>query len=234
MYRSRLKDLAYLKIETRSGSYSILDDDFAAAQGWDYGCDYEVVEKFEAPMTLAEMRSDPGIAEWGAFAQGSGARSIEYPRVWDRLLDRLSADPAKTEKRRKSAASRHTLEREIEALLAAEPGRFAPHGFKLDLRATQRPFPRGGRADLIFFDEAADRFVVVELKRDLVGRNAIAQLLSYRASVREQFPAARPPLGLLVGSRLDNEAAGMVEERRAPPIHRPGQARILNRRRRPR
>ena len=83
---------------------------------------------------------------------------------------------------------------------------------QLELRAKQHPFPRGGRADLGFYDRAQRCFVVVELKRDLVGRIAAAQLLSYRASAREEFSARKRPIGILVGGRLDNEAAGMIDD----------------------
>jgi predicted RNA-binding protein with PUA-like domain len=213
MYRSQVKrDLAYL-IETRSDAYSILDDDFAAQQRWDYGCDYEVIERFEAPMTLEEMRSDQALSEWGALRAGFRRRVYAIPPdVWDHLLERLSVSRAQTENRRRAAQRRYTFEREIEETLAREPERFAPHGLQLALRAKQHPFPRGGRADLVFYDRNQRCFVVVELKRDLVGRIAVAQLLSYRASVREEFRARKRPIGILVGGRLDNEAAGMIDD----------------------
>lgn len=54
--------------------------------------------------------------------------------------------------------------------------------------------------------------MVIELKRGLVSRNAIAQLLSYRSSISDEFPARRRPIGLLVGDRLDNEAQGLVDD----------------------
>ena len=54
--------------------------------------------------------------------------------------------------------------------------------------------------------------MVIELKRGLVSRNAVAQLRSYRSSISEEFPARRRPIGLLVGDRLDNEAGGMIED----------------------
>lgn len=53
---------------------------------------------------------------------------------------------------------------------------------------------------------------MLELKRGLVSRNAVAQLLSYRSSIAEEFPKRRRPIGLLVGDRLDNEARGMVDD----------------------
>lgn len=52
--RRTRKDIAYL-IETRSAAYSLLEDDYASERGWDYGCDYEVIEKFRRPLGLAEM-----------------------------------------------------------------------------------------------------------------------------------------------------------------------------------
>jgi RecB family endonuclease NucS len=86
------------------------------------------------------------------------------------------------------------------------------HGYKLELRSQQHICRRGGRADLICFDVVSKRYVVIELKRGLVGRNAVAQLLSYRSSVADEFPARRRPIGLLVGDRLDNEARGIVDD----------------------
>jgi RecB family endonuclease NucS len=53
---------------------------------------------------------------------------------------------------------------------------------------------------------------VIELKRGMAGRDAVAQLLSYRSSIHEEFPKRRRPIGLLVGDRLDNEAVGMVAD----------------------
>ncbi len=53
---------------------------------------------------------------------------------------------------------------------------------------------------------------MIELKRGLVGRDAVAQLLSYLSSIAAEFPKRRRPMGLLVGDRLDNEARGMVED----------------------
>jgi len=71
----------------------------------------------------------------------------------------------------------------------------------------------GGRADLLFKDKQTKRYVVVELKRGPVGRNAVAQALSYRASIGTQFKVGRAlPTGVLVGDRLDNEAAGMIDD----------------------
>lgn len=212
LYRSRKnKDLAYL-IETRSDAYSLLDD-AAAQEGWDYGCDYEVLEKFSHPLTLAEMKADPALQDWGALRARFRRKVYGIPPdTWDHLLDRLTDDRTKTERRRRNAEKGITLERTIEDGLAADLRPFRRHGFQLELRLRQHVCRRGGRADLVCFDTSDRRYAVIELKRGLVGRNAIAQLLSYRSSIADEFPARRRPIGLLVGDRLDNEAAGMVDD----------------------
>ena len=213
LYRSRRKqDLAYL-IETRSDAYSLLDDEHAAEQGWDYGCDYEVIEKFRRPLGLTEMRADPALQDWGALRAGFRRRVYAIPPdTWNHLLDRLSEDRTKVERRRRSAAKRYALERDIEDRLAADLRPFRRHGLRLELRARQHVCRRGGRADLVCFETGEKRYVIIELKRGLVSRNAVAQLLSYRSSIAEEFPARRRPIGVLVGDRLDNEAAGMIAD----------------------
>jgi hypothetical protein len=213
LYRARKrKDLAYL-IETRSAAYSLLDNDVAAEHGWDYGCDYEVIEKFEHPRTLEEMKSDPALREWGALSARFRRKVYEIPPdTWNHLLDQLSVDRSASERRRRRAAKRYALERDIEDRLARDLRPFRRHGFNLELRARQHVLRRGGRADLVCYDRAAARYVIIELKRGLASRNAVAQLLSYRASISEEFPARSPPIGILVGDRLDNEASGIIDD----------------------
>jgi hypothetical protein len=213
LYRSRAKrDLAYL-IETRSAAYSLLDEDQAAEMGWDYGCDYEVIEKFERPLTLDEMKCDPALGDWGALNARFRRRAYGIPPdTWDHLIDRLSGNRQRSERRRRKAAKRHSRERDIEDRLKADPSPLWRHGLDLEVRARQYVCRRGGRADLVCFDQREKRFVVIELKTGLGGRNAVAQLLSYRASIAEEFRARRPPLGVLVAERLDNEATGIVDD----------------------
>jgi len=104
-----------------------------------------------------------------------------------------------------------TLVADIEATLAAEPARFSVLGLDLRLVDRQHRCLHGGRADLVFQDKGSKRYVVVELKRGLVGRSAVAQVISYRASIAAEFKAKKP-IGVVVGDRQDNEAAGMVED----------------------
>ena len=211
LYRSSTrKDIAYL-IKARSDAYRI-DGHPDAEPGWDWGCDYEAMEKFAHPLSIAAMREDPVLREWGALRARFQRRVYRVPdEIWDGLLHRLHVDPGRIEQDSRRVDDLIRTEHEIESDLWAEHHRFARFGFDLEPLARQHWCSNGGRADLVFHDRRAQRIVVVELKRDLVGRNAAAQVLSYRASVTRDFPRRHPPLGLLIGRRIDSEAAGIVD-----------------------
>ena len=146
LYRSRLKkDLAYL-IETRSAAVLYPGRCAREKAGWDYGCDYEVLEKFAKPLTLGEMKSDPVLKDWGVLRSNFRRRVCEItPDIWDCLLDRLAVD---TRKVRQKAAKRHTLEREIEDRLAKDLRPFRPHGYKLEYPERQHIFGAVGEQTL--------------------------------------------------------------------------------------
>jgi EVE domain len=215
LYRTTPKmDIAYL-IETRSAAYSLLKDP-SAEPGWDYGCDYEVIEKFANPMGIAEIKADPVLEGWNAKNSRFQRRAFRIERgIWDHLITRLVADPTQIEEKLTRAEHLHTLEAEIEKILAEEPKRLSVLLSVLgDLYLVERQHRclNGGRADLVFKDKRSKRYVV-EVKRGLVGRSAVAQALSYRASVGAEFHVGGElPLGVVVGERLDNEAAGMIED----------------------
>jgi RecB family endonuclease NucS len=132
--------------------------------------------------------------------------------VLNQLIDRLAKDRRKFDRNRRTAAKRYALERDIEDRLAADLRPFQRYGYNLEFRERQHICQRGGRADIVAFDLDAKQYVIIELKRGLVSRDAVAQLLAYRASIVDEFPTRRRPIGLLVGDRLDNQAQGMVDD----------------------
>lgn len=210
LYRSqKRRDIAYL-IKARSDAYR-LSGHLDAEAGWDWGCDYEVMEKFSHPLPLSDMRADPVLSQWGAFRARFRRRAYAVPDdIWERLLYRLNVDVGRVEQESRRVDGLLRTEREIESELWADPGRFARFGFDLRPLARQHWCSNGGCADLVFYDRRSRRTVVVELKRDLVGRNAAGQVLSYRASMASDFPRGGDAMGLLVGRRIDGEAKGIV------------------------
>jgi len=82
------KDIAYL-IQARSDAYSLLQDP-AAEPGWDYGCDYEVIEKFAGPMDIAEIRADPALENWNAMKGRFQGKAYKIQlEIWEHLIVRL-------------------------------------------------------------------------------------------------------------------------------------------------
>jgi hypothetical protein len=70
-------------IQAESDAYSIADDN---DHGWDYGCDYEILYKFENPIQMKDLRMSPSFDEWGplkgSFQKTTFRISLEY---WNKL-----------------------------------------------------------------------------------------------------------------------------------------------------
>jgi hypothetical protein len=92
LYRAKLKkDIKYL-ILAESDAYSIADDN---DEGWNYGCDYQVLYKFENPVHIKDLRKDPSYDDWGPLllsvnGPGSGRRSALL-KVGENRLKRAHA-----------------------------------------------------------------------------------------------------------------------------------------------
>jgi len=85
------KDIAYL-IQARSDAYSILQDP-GAEPGWNYGCDYKVIEKFASSMDIAEIRADPALENWNAKKMQFQGKAFKIqPEIWEHLIARLVPD----------------------------------------------------------------------------------------------------------------------------------------------
>jgi RecB family endonuclease NucS len=174
------------------------------------------MEKFAKPLTYHEMTADPRLADWSALRKRFQGRVHSVPPdIWDHLLELLHVKRGEVERLRQRKRRRFSREHDIETALAGDLS--VLDGWHLDLVRRQFVCRNGGRADLVCLDERSGRYVLIELKIGLAGRNAVAQLLSYVASVSKQLPSRRQPHGILCADRLDNEAAGMVDMN--PALH---------------
>jgi hypothetical protein len=131
LYRTRPRsDLKYL-VRAESDAYAIAHHELAFRQGWDYGCDFRVLYAFRAPLTLADLRSDPYLEEWGAPRSNFRQRVYRISdQAWSRLVDLIGErEPAA----RSLLASRTVQagfvnEKELEDRIAAEPSLLHPSG----------------------------------------------------------------------------------------------------------
>ncbi|MFC5064979.1 EVE domain-containing protein [Actinomycetospora atypica] len=82
LYRSRrAKDVAYL---LRVTSDAVHED--VPARPWN--CEAEVVERFDPPVPLADLRADPVTATWPALRASFVRTGAPVPdEVWERLME---------------------------------------------------------------------------------------------------------------------------------------------------
>jgi hypothetical protein len=135
-------DFGYF-IEAKSDAYSLNEKGPAIKPGWDYGCEYQVLYKFRRPITIADVRDDPYLAEWGAFRANfqRSAYSIP-PNILHHLVERMAErEPTFGRFLRrggiKNAAYKILREEELENRLPARISVLRPLGFELEVRERQ-------------------------------------------------------------------------------------------------
>ena len=208
------KDIGYL-IQAESDAYSIVDDN---DQGWDYGCDYEVLYKFEHPVQINELRNSPSFDEWGPLKGSFQKTNFKIsPEYWIKL-NNLAAykNPGYQEiieqiqKERLSEGIR--LEEELEEALVTNLDVLKNFGHDLELyiNPESKQLGRqlickgnGGRIDLLCCDRTQKRYVVIELKNVRAGQNTFGQISNYMGWVQNRIAKSIPVIGLVISRGYD-------------------------------
>jgi len=210
LWRTRpASDIRHL-IQAASDAYSIGEDDYAIRRGWNYGCDYKVIYKFEHPVTVKDMRRTAHLEDWGALRANFQGRVFAIsPNHWKRLNDIASGknpgyrDFLRTV-RQAGVSLRIVREEQIEESLAQNPGLLKPFGHHLELRGRQVVCSGvGGRLDLLGYDTTRKRYVVIELKNVRATANTIGQIYTYMGWVQERLATGRPVIGLVISRGYD-------------------------------
>lgn len=224
------KDIGYL-IQTTSDSYSIADDEYAAEQDWDYGCDYQVFYKFDDPVTIRDLRDDPYFDDWGPLRQKFRRRSFPIlERFWNRL-NRLASDRNPgyrtfIEQRVQEQPVLERIEREeqLEETLVNNLGLLEKFDYDLELYTdaatgvTGRQLickGNGGRIDLLCYDRKGKQYVVVELKNVRASQNTFGQVANYVGWVQDRIAGRSPVIGLVISRGYDTrfESSRRVTDR---------------------
>src|SRR5215469_2912371 len=90
-------------------------------------------------------------------------------------------------------------EKEMEDLLWSHPEKFLNEPLKQFTRQQRSSI---GRSDLIFVD-GLDRFLVVELKKDKLTREAIFQVVDYFGAMKKAYPDKPVELLVIANSILE-------------------------------
>jgi hypothetical protein len=216
LYRAdQKKDIAYL-IVARSDAYS-LESEIGAVDGWKWGCDFEVVERFNPGLTIAEMRQDAILVDWPALKKNFIGRSHRIDDIyWSHLQARLGLSEDRLGARLAETEVRYKTEKSIEDRLYANPDLFRSHGLRLDMKHRQCRLPAPGSSiiDLVAWDRRGRRYVIIELKKGAADFSALGQVVAYRDRWQRLHPWIRRPLGLLVGDSLSPKIREVVKRRR--------------------
>jgi len=211
------RDIGYL-MQAASDAYSIADDDYASEHGWDYGCDYRVLYKFTAPVTIRDLHDTPHLHDWGAYKAKFWGRVFAIPpEHWKRLNQLASKKNPNYQKflgrvQGQAVAKNILLEEELEEELMSDLGLLRPLGYSLklyldpDTGATGRQFVCkgiGGRIDLLCYDSNAKRYVVIELKNVRAGQNTFGQICTYIGWVQDRIAGEIPVVGLVISRGYD-------------------------------
>ncbi len=208
------KDIGYL-IQAESDAYSIVDDN---DQGWDYGCDFDVLFRFENPIQIKDLRSSPSFEEWGplrgSFQKTTFKISLEY---WNKL-NNLAANKNQGYQevieliQKEPLSEGIRLEEELENELVANLDILKKFGHHLELYIdpasgqTGRQFickGNGGRIDLLCYDNAKKRYAVIELKNVRAGQNTFGQISNYMGWVQNRIAGNIPVIGIVISRGYD-------------------------------
>lgn len=212
LWRTRPKsDVGYL-LQAKSDAYSIVDDSYAQTSGWEYGCDYLPLFKFQCPLTISEIRNDPYLLDWRALRCQFQKSFFEIaPEIWGQLVRRLSENNSGLKRVLKKVQSDQPiaqeilLEEDLENHLVENLESLRPYGYDLQLIGRQVVCKgHGGRIDLLCLDQKVDRYVVIELKNVRAGQNTFGQVMTYVGWVNEHHPKRKPALGLVIARGVDN------------------------------
>lgn len=219
LYRTRPKqDIRYL-IQAASDSYPITDNPIAAKRGWDYGCGYKVLYKFEDSVTKQDFAKTPYLRDWGVYTSHFRRRVFRIPADHWHRLTRLATKKnpdyrdIATAVERDIVDPRIVLEEQLEDRLVKNLDLLRPHGYNLMLYQNEdgtngRQYVckgHGGRMDLFCYDATRRRYVVIELKNVPASQQTFGQISSYMGWVRERIAKRTPVFGLVISRGYDTK-----------------------------
>jgi hypothetical protein len=211
------QDIGYL-IQAESDAYSIADDDYASEKGWDYGCDYHPLYRFQQPVTSQDLRGDPYLQDWGAYRAQFRRRVFRIPFNYWTKLNQLAATKNTGYQAFIESVQRETLyktivlEEQLEESLVRNLSLLKRFGYGLELYTDPATGAEGrqlvckgdgGRIDLLCYERKRRRYVVIELKNVCASRGTFAQISSYVGWVQHRIAGDAPVIGLVISRGSD-------------------------------
>lgn len=203
------QDIKYLILAT-SDAYPIGEDEFSFEHGWDYGCDYKPLFKFQNSLSLKEIRKDPHLQNWNAYkANFNGSAYKTDPQMWKRINEILiQKNPEYKEFlknfRRETIIKDITTEKEVEENLAKNIHIMRKFGYDLEVEGQQVICKgQGGYMDILCKDKNNGNYVVIELKITKANRNTFGQISDYMGWVINKKAHGKQVKGIVISKSYD-------------------------------
>ncbi|BDZ68757.1 endonuclease NucS domain-containing protein [Methanobacterium ferruginis] len=205
------QDIKYL-IQAQSDAYTIDYDEYAFEHGWQYGCDYKPLFKFDNSLSYQELNEDPYLEDWNALRkrfQGIAFKTEE--RHWKRLQELLEEKNLAYKDFLKSFKPKEVIEVDIsEKLVEEELSKnldvLKKFGFDLKFLGRQvRCIGQGGRIDILCEDKKDGSLVIIELKIVKATRNTFGQISNYVGWAIKRKANGKNVKGLVISKGYDNE-----------------------------
>jgi hypothetical protein len=219
LYRTSPKmDIAYL-MQATSDAFDINDDYYTSEKGWDYGCEFRVMQKLQNPITIQDLRKDKLMRDWpvlkAQFRRRSWAIASEY---WERLNELAQKSnrgyETAVEKVQKSINRDIAYESELEEALFQDLTPLKKFGYDLEIYNDRHSGKKGkqficsgkgGRIDLLCYDRKKRKYVVIELKNVSASQKTIGQIMKYMGWVSQNISKGSPVLGLVISRGTEPE-----------------------------
>lgn len=207
----KYQDIKY-RIQAQIDAYTLDYDEQAFEHGWQYGCDYKPLFKFENPVNYQELKDDPYLEDWGALRkrfQGIAFRTDE--RYWKRLEELLiEKNPEYKEFLKrfkpKEVINKIISEKELEDKLFKKINVLKKFGYDLKVLGRQvRCLGQGGRIDLLCEDNNDGSLVIIELKIVKATRNTFGQISNYVGWAIKREANGKDVKGIVISKGYDNE-----------------------------
>lgn len=205
------QDIKYL-IQAQSDAYTIDYDEYAFEHGWQYGCDYKPLFKFDNSLSYSELSEDPYLEDWNALRirfQGIAFKTEE--RRWKRLQVLLEEKNPEyrdflKDFKPKEIQQIDFSEKLVEENLSEHLHVLKKFGYDLNFIGRQvRCIGQGGRIDLLCEDNNDGSLVIIELKIVKATRNTFGQISNYVGWAIKRKANGRNVKGLVISKGYDNE-----------------------------
>lgn len=221
------KDIKYV-FQALSDAYNWPDEDYDPEDApWEWACDIVLIEIFEHPLSLKEMRADPILSEWSAVRCSMQSSTFRMtPEQWHRVFELVHEkgditgieviEPAAIDY---AIPKKFKEEKEIEEIIVQNlPKLFKKEGFRLKLyrhsdgkSGRQFGCKNIGKIDILAEDKKTGALVVIEIKKDIAGRSVAGQIDSYIGFVTKYIADGRQVFGFVVSRGADKKLESATE-----------------------